>query len=181
MHYRELSGIVRKIIRLLSVVAVAAPLLIIGVATQPTAAATNPVVQFQRAGTQLCIQLTGGSNETQLSDLVCNSSVAGQRWTVINDLSGLGQKFISPAAPTSCMNVQNGSTSPGAKIVVSDCSQDLSQVWTLVNTTFPANGTYVIQNANSHLCLNVVVGGLIEQNNCVPGSSTQGFIPVTVG
>jgi hypothetical protein len=171
---------IKPITTLLYAAALTAPLLAVGVLTQPASAAANPVVEFQRSGTQLCIR-SPGLNNSQLSDRVCNRSLKDQRWTVINDVSGLGLKFVNQALGLSCMNVQNFSTAIHAPIVVSDCSEDPTLIWDLVNTTVPGNGTFVIKNVGSHLCLNVVVGGLIEQDPCDLTSTNQVFTAVTVG
>jgi hypothetical protein len=161
------------------------------VAAQPAAASTvvsaqvaaqsaaSTVLQLRHTGTQLCLFVPGLRSEVQLALGVCNSANQGQRWVTFRDF-GQGTKFIPEFVPTTCLNVRGSSAAIGAAVGVSDCAADLSQDWFLVSTTVPTNGSFVLMNRNSGLCLNTSLGGVIEQNTCDLAATTQTFQVLTV-
>jgi len=160
--------------RLTKVLALVVFLVTAGTVAPSAAFAASSVVQFQRVGTPVCIQQTGG-NETPLVESLCSSSAPGQRWTWLTGSPG-GSKFIPSSAPLSCLNVQGSSRSAGAKIVVSDCASDLSQAW-LIFSTLPSG--FILKNANSGLCVTRTVAGIVQQP-CVSGTVGQAFLINTV-
>jgi hypothetical protein len=135
------------------------------------AAAASPVFEFQRAGTSFCLQ---GQINSQITNVTCNASSPAQRWTAVT-FNTVGMLFVSQAPAGPCMTVHNNLTIPGAPVEGEECSQDLNKFWVLISTTAPSNGTFVVQNLNSHLCLAIFSGTFLGQDNCDLTSSNQTF------
>lgn len=161
-----------KLTRLAMIMAAAFAVVVAGgMVADPAFAATSQVVQFQRLNTQLCLTENVAGNP-QLFEGICNRTNARQRWFMFSQAGHPGSKFVPQSVSTVCLNVQDSSRSVGAKIVLSGCASDLSQDWLITSTpNFPA---FLIENANSHLCLTRTSVAMVQQQ-CSPSLLTQNF------
>jgi hypothetical protein len=161
-----------KTMRLATAAAATLALLVAAGATSaPASAAANLVVQFQRLNTSVCVTENMFGNP-QLFEGVCNSGNTRQRWIMFNLPGHPGTKFISQSVPSVCLNVENGSKTAGAKIVLSECASDLSQDWLITSTPRLA---FLIENANSRQCMTRTSVAFVQQP-CSPSLPEQNFL-----
>ncbi|WP_051710700.1 RICIN domain-containing protein [Streptomyces sp. NRRL S-350] len=98
----------------------------------------------------------------------------GQRWRLTPNGRG-GYTVSDRSAPNSCLNVQGGSTAPGAALIEYACNGSPNEQFTLEAT---ANGATLIHPQNSALCLDLPYSAptpnvQIQQYTCHGGANQQ--------
>ena len=95
-----------------------------------------------------------------------------QLWELQPNIDG-SYTFVNNATPGYTMQVQNGSTTPGAEVMQLNSAAGSAQNWNLqpLNSPPVPSGVYALVNRNSHLALDVLNGSK------TPGTILQQYTP----
>jgi hypothetical protein len=127
------------------------------VAGNASAAVPSGARQIRNAAFSQCVDAPGGADNVQLKLSPCNKSVRSRLWTFVP--TGVADTyFIVNAASLECMEVNDGTSTPGERVDEFTCDGLASEQWVVEGLR--------LRHAGTNQCLDTVGG---------PGSALMQF------
>jgi hypothetical protein len=132
------------------------------------AAAASGFNQIRNAAFSQCVDAPGGGLNVRLKLAPCSAFVATRRWAFV-PTGAANTFFVVNGASGLCMEVNNGTSTPGETVDEFFCNGLASEQWVVEGLA--------LRHAGTNQCLDTVGGGGSElmQFTCVP-SAPQSWI-----